>query len=156
MPTLRESILRQEAEGITDINQIVITAAEESGAKIESATRTYQEIHRKTVPGGEKLLPKKPKGIRTVKLKELVDKERLDVGAILQAALDNLKPGECVYDDVFPRDLGISLELWRRDVRNREEFLQYQVQLPNRKRVWCSLATREELFELDGVREVIV
>jgi hypothetical protein len=154
MPTIRESIARQEAEGETDTDKIIRTAAEESGSKLESAVRIFQKVHRTSSPKAISA-PVASGSLRTVSLKDLVDKERLDTGAILQKALNNLKPGECVYDDVFPRDLGICLDTWRRDVRNREEFLCYQVQLPNKKRVWSNRETREMLLSLDGVREVI-
>ena len=93
------------------------------------------------------------KSIRAVKVTDLIDQERLDHAKIVRTALSKLKIDECILDDVFRRDLSISNERWK-EVRDLDEFLNCQVLLPNKKRVWCHLGAREDLLSLDGVREI--
>jgi hypothetical protein len=92
--------------------------------------------------------------IRKIKSSELIDQERLDHTKIVRYAIAKLSIDECVYDDILRRDLSISNDRWR-DVRDLDEFLDFQVLLPNKKRVWCHPNTRDELLKLDGVREVM-
>jgi transposase len=91
--------------------------------------------------------------IRALKVAELIDQERLDQAKIVRHALTRLGVDECIYDDVFRRDLSINNDRWK-EVRDSDEFLGFQVVLPNRKRVWCHPDARGELLGLDGVRGV--
>jgi len=92
--------------------------------------------------------------IRKIDIDTLIDQERLDHAKIVRNVLKDFKPEDCAYDDTFRRDLEIPQDKWK-DVRDMDEFLDAQVSLPNKKRVWCHPKQKKALLKLDGVREVI-
>lgn len=88
--------------------------------------------------------------IKTVKLEDLVETERLDTKKILRAALAEIPDGELAYDETLSRDLRLSRDKWREAVR-LPEFERFKATLPNRKVVWGNPRTIADLKEQDGV-----
>lgn len=120
----------------------------------EDKKREKKVVDRSYFPRNSGVRKSSKSTIRKIKTSELIDQEKLDHAKIVKCALDKLAVDECVYDDILRRDLGISNDRWK-DVRDLDEFLDFQVILPNKKRVWCNPEARDELLGLDGVREVI-
>lgn len=146
--TVREAIQSLLDSGLTNRKEIVKKAAEQAQVSKRHAYKTY----RKMMPRKVTEQNDRPK-IRKLKIASLVDQERLDHAKIVRAALEQFEADDCAYDDTLCRDLEISKDRWK-DIRDIEEFLEYQILLPNKKRVWCLPAKRKELLKLDGVREV--
>lgn len=120
----------------------------ESGCCVRWAQRIYSGLSGKVPPK-----PEPKKSVRTLKAETLIDAQRLDQAKIVRDALDQFDADDCAYDESLRRDLGISSDRWR-EVRDLDEFLEYQIVLPTKKRVWCLPKKRSELLKLDGVTEV--
>lgn len=92
------------------------------------------------------------KRIRTLKIQDLIDQERLDHRKILREGIKEISQGDLAHDDTFRRDLEIPLDKWR-DISGDEEFGPCKATLPGpgRKIVWGRQKTINDLKRQDGV-----
>ena len=96
--------------------------------------------------------PPPKKEMKTIPLRELIDRERLDVRKIIKKGLTDIPEGHTIYDDDFRTLLGISTGKWREASRD-EEFMKNKAMLPNKRIVWGKPATISEAKKFDGVTD---
>ena len=135
--------------GETDKTKIVEAVINKTGSSRKYVFKAFRRVIEGNRPAKKKDAP----AIRTIKMMDLVNQERLDHAKIVRAALKQFEPDDCAYDDHLCRDLEITKDRWK-DVRDMEEFQDNQVLLPTKKRIWCLPSRKIELLKLDGVREV--
>ena len=92
------------------------------------------------------------KEMKTIPLRELIDRERLDVKKIIKKGLTEIPEGHTIYDDDFRLSLGVSSGKWREASRD-EEFARYKAMLPNKRIVWGKPSTIAEAKKFDGVTD---
>jgi hypothetical protein len=92
--------------------------------------------------------------LSAIEVETLVRTERLDQVQSVKDALKVLASGQVIYEDNLCRDLGIPKEIWKRVIRTHPDLLKFQVELPNRKRVWGTITELQKLLRLPGVKEV--
>lgn len=120
---------------------------ESSGSYVRQVIRQY----RKNGTPSKHSTPKRNPPLRTVKIDELIDKERLDVKRIILEGLEKIPEGQLAYDEDFRRDMGVAVERWRR-YSTDDDFDTFKALLPSRKYVWGQADTIAELKQQDGVR----
>jgi hypothetical protein len=89
--------------------------------------------------------------LKTIRITDLIDQERLDARKILRDGLAAIPKGELAYDENLCRDLRISRDRWR-DITRDDEWSVYRAVLPNRKTVWGKPDTIADLKRQDGVQ----
>lgn len=154
--TAREAIRSLIDKGITDKKELIDKVREISGVTYNRANHIYNAEFVKGNNNG--LRPTlasqcQNQNIKTISAQDLIDQQRLDPAKIIRTALKTMAKGRCAYDESFRRDLGISQDSWK-EIRELDEFLDFQIVLPNKKRVWCHPETRDELLRHTGVRAV--
>jgi len=148
--TVRQFIKSEIGKGCTEKTELASRAVSVLGCTRSRAYKVLTTELRGTLVTKDNTAKK---DVRKITGKALIDDQRLDHAKIVRNALADFGKEDCAFDDTFRRDLCISTDRWR-DVRDMEEFLQYQVMLPTKKRIWCHPKQREILMALDGVTEV--
>jgi hypothetical protein len=145
--TIRECLLKLIDDGVTEREDLIKQTCKMLRVKRNNVLRMLNKLKVTEVQ------QKAPKAnLKTLKIKEVIEREKLDHLKIVKDALENFTKDECIYDEDLRANLGISKERWKL-VRNDDQLLQFQVQLPNKKRVWAK--NTESLLKIDGVTEVL-
>ncbi len=159
--TVRQIMNELIAGGEKDRGTLIKTSARKARVSTTRASQVFRELSngRPTLPGAKTDPRSRDMSKISVTAADLVTQEKLNPTELIKQHIDTLGDSDCVYDDIFQKEMDISKNRWR-IAREDPSLLVLQVQLSTprggkgKRRVWCNAVCRAKLLELDGVTAV--